>query len=270
MSEDKKAFWSSLPGVLSGIAAVIGAVATFYVTVIKSDAPSSSVAAIHRPAVPASDPSSFAPAGQPGSLDQNTAMRDVERQSSAVSGLREDNADEPMLQDVALREPAASSPALSEQIIGIWYVEMQGPTQAGRMELRGTTQYFRNGSSTTVMEVTLHEQLPTGNQIAITYDAIATAEWQIHQRELIEKTVSLKSVPKYLIIDGFRTPVEQLDFAVQQELPKLEDITPIGTSSSSEIVDIQPSQIVLNSKDVNNNTVRLAATRTNKHFTATP
>ncbi len=271
MSEEKKAFWSSLPGVLSGIAAIIGAVATFYVTVIKDDDRSART-----------DPAPFTQS-QAGNFSESsqssTPLRTSEQgadwQANPQGESRQPDAALPAVTQVGFEPSARSASApsagsLSEQILGIWYVETQGPTQAGRMQLRGTTQYFRNGSSTTVMEVTLYEQLPTGNEIAITYDAIATAEWQIHNRELIEKTVSLKSVPKYLIIDGFRTPVEQLEFAVQQELPKLEDITPIGSSSSTEIVDIQPSQIVLNSRDVNNNTIRFAATRTDKHFSPSP
>jgi len=261
MSEEKKAFWSSLPGVLSGIAAIIGASATLYIAVIKSDA-GKAPSEPPREAFVSADPSSVhrLPAGGMTEADTDPDAPSAQRATTELG----------QVASVTASEPVAPPTTLTERLIGIWYSESQGPTQTGSFFVRGTTEYFRNGSASTVMEVTISERMPTGNELAITYDAVVSSEWQLHNRELIERLVDLKSVPKYLSVDGLRSPVSELDFTMQQNLPKLEDLLPVGHTASSEIMDMQRASMQVRSKDAFGNLSQTTATRRNQHFVATP
>lgn len=148
-------------------------------------------------------------------------------------------------------EKAKSSPALEEKILGIWYSEIEEAISEseGSWSVRSTTEYLRNGTSTSVGELVLRAYTPEGQEFEITYNCMATGEWMLHERKLVEKLVDMKTMPKHLQASGERVYVQNLDQEQREQIPKIEDMIPKGISEESEIIEMGANVMRVKSRD---------------------
>ena len=71
----------------------------------------------------------------------------------------------------------------------------------------------------------------------------------VNQQYLTEKLVDMKITPKYFIVNGERTDVDDLDPELQEQFSKLEDEIPRGISDESEIIEIGANVMRVKSRD---------------------
>jgi hypothetical protein len=149
------------------------------------------------------------------------------------------------------RERVKTSPTLAEKILGIWYYELEEamPDAEGTMNVRGTTEYLRNGTSTSVGEISLRAQAPEGEEVEIMYSFMASGEWMLHEQNLVEKLVDMKTMPKYLKMNEEQIDLQYLDPTQRGEIPKIEDMIPMGISEEYEIIEIAAKVMRVKSRD---------------------
>jgi hypothetical protein len=152
---------------------------------------------------------------------------------------------------VSPRKQAESSPTLAEKLLGIWYSEIEETISEseGSLTVRSTTEYFRNSTSTSVGELVLRTYTPEGQEFKIMYNCVATGEWMLHGRKLTEKLIDMKIKPKYFIMNGERTDVDDLEPELQEQFSKIEDEIPKGISEESEILEIGATMMRVKSRD---------------------
>jgi hypothetical protein len=152
---------------------------------------------------------------------------------------------------VKTREKAKAGPTLEEKILGIWYSEIEETISEseGSVSVRSTTEYLRNGASTSVGELVLRAYTPEDQEFEIMYSFMASGEWMLHEQKLTEKLVDMKTMPKYLQVSGERIDVQYLDQEQREQLPKIEDMIPTGISEESEIIEMGASVMRVKSRD---------------------
>jgi len=157
---------------------------------------------------------------------------------------------------------------LEEKILGIWYFEIQETISEpeGTVNVRGTTEYLRNGTSTTVGEIALRAYTPEGEEFEIMYSFMASGEWMLHEQKLVEKLIDMKTRPKYLEMNEERIDLQYLDPAQRAQLPKIEDMIPKGISEESEIIEIGANVMRVKSRDSQGNEKTIVNYKRDKPF----
>lgn len=170
---------------------------------------------------------------------ESDAAQSTPAQRIAASAIRDENA-EANAKPVPSPQKARDSANLEQKILGIWYFEDEEEIfdPEGTMTMRGTTQYFRNAATNSEGEIVFSCFTPEGVKWELIYSFIATGEWMVNQQYLTEKLVDMNITPKYFIVNGERTAVDDLDPELQEQFSKLEDEIPRGISDESEIIEI--------------------------------
>jgi hypothetical protein len=153
---------------------------------------------------------------------------------------------------------------LEQKILGIWYFEVEEEISdpEGTMTMRGTTEYFRNGTCTSVGEIILNALTPEGEEFEAKYSFLSSGEWMIHQYALTEKLVDMKTMPEYIEMNGERySDPEQL-----AQMPKFEDEIPMGISEESEIIEISRTIMRTKSRDDMGNEIIVVNYKRDKPF----
>lgn len=183
-------------------------------------------------------------------FESGAAAQSTPAQRISGSAIRDENAD-------ANSEPAESpqeardSARLERKILGIWYFEVEEEISdpEGTMTIRGTTEYFRNGTSSCVEELVLHVYTPEGEDFEITYSFLESGEWMLHGRILTEKLVDMKTISQYLNINGEQIDLQDLEPDEREQFPKIEDMIPKGISEESEIIEMGANVMRVKSRD---------------------
>jgi hypothetical protein len=130
-----------------------------------------------------------------------------------------------------------------EKLLGAWDSAGRCSVADGAIAYKGTTEYFRNGSSNFSGEFTLSPKLD-GRNAEVTFVVISSGEWKLDGNKLVEKITDMKSQPKFLTLNGEKHDL-QLDQSRARELPRLEDFIPQGISSEVTILELSNSRMRL-------------------------
>lgn len=201
-----------------------------------------------------SEPSETSAIAEPDALLEGNiksyAAQSTPAQRIAASTIRDEDT-ESNAKPVPSPQKARDSVNLEQKILGIWYFETEEETSEPEvmMTLRGTTQYFRNAATNSEGEIVFSGFTPEGVKWDLIYSFIATGEWMVNQQYLTEKLVDMKITPKYFIVNGERTGVDDLDPELQEQLSQLEDEIPRGISEESEIIEIDANVMRVKSRD---------------------
>jgi hypothetical protein len=195
-----------------------------------------------------SEPSETSVIAEPDALLEDNIGSDAAQSTPAqripASVMRDDNT-EASSEPVEPPQEARGAARLEQKILGIWYFESEEEISdpEGTVTWRGTTEYFRNGTSTSVGEIIWNAFTPEGEKFATKYSFLSSGEWMIHQYALTEKLVDMKTTPEYFEMNGERDP-ERL-----AQMSKLEDEIPMGISEESEILEIGATMMRVKSRD---------------------
>jgi len=181
--------------------------------------------------------------------DDSESMKPRERiQTNAMLEEKVEDDSEPMKPREGVQTSAIM---LEEKILGIWYSEIQEiiSEPEGTVSVRGTTEYLRNGTSTTVGEMALRAYTPEGEEFEIMYSFMVSGEWMLYEQKLVEKMVDMKTMPKYLEMNEERIDLQYLVPAQHAQLPKIEDMIPMGISEEYEIIEMGATVMKVKSRD---------------------
>jgi hypothetical protein len=140
------------------------------------------------------------------------------------------------------------TPNRSEQILGKWYGEQTSEDEDGTDVIKGTTEYFPTKSYNFDGEVSSSATVE-GKKVSINYIVFFTGEWEIHNSDLIEKIVDVKTSLKSISIDGVTVDAEKIPEDEIKDLPKPEDFIPKGVSDSSKILSLTSSELKVETRD---------------------
>jgi hypothetical protein len=177
---------------------------------------------------------------------------------------------EPKVKNVATAspEPRIKKPAetLENALIGIWYSETKEEVGAGQTVIvRGTTEYLRNKSATSVGQVSL-SLIADGTHVEVIYNIIGTSEWQLDGNKLTMKLIDLKSVPRSIRGGGKEVDLRSMPSPELASLPRLESLIPKGMSSEGEIIESGPNSFKLKTRDSSGRQTTTVAQKRDRPF----
>ena len=161
---------------------------------------------------------------------------------------------------------AAQAPAQShlvKDIQGLWYSDYSYPITGGIVHIRGTTEYFSNGSCNFKGEMGISTTSDKGNADLL-FDVDGSNEWSVTDQELTLKIVDIKSLLKKAVING--KVQEQIPPPFDSLLPKVADFVPKGTSSRFQILQADANDIRLMAVDPLSRQFQFDMVRTKNYF----
>jgi hypothetical protein len=159
----------------------------------------------------------------------------------------------------------------SDAVIGIWYCESEEKAHDPHLgadvhlKIKGTTEYLRNGSTYTTADFTV-VLTGSGQAAQITYSVLCTGEWQLHEDKLIDKMTDMKSTPLYVIANGVRRDVSQMNPSDQAGIPHLEDMIPKGVSVEQTILETKSDSLKLKRRNAVGDDVVYVAYKRDKAY----
>jgi len=165
--------------------------------------------------------------------------------------------------------PWAKSPPPASHIVkdiqGIWYADYSYPSTGGTTRVRGTTEYFANGSDNFVGQMIVSAAVQA-KTVEVAYDVSATNAWESTDKDLVIKVFDFKSDPTRLKLGDLSYDISQWPSSARAILPRIEDIVLKGTSEHFTIVDFGQDKMRLRAKDPRGNPFEIVATRVSGRF----
>lgn len=165
--------------------------------------------------------------------------------------------------------PWATSPPSASHLVkdlqGIWYSDYSYPSTGGTTRVRGTTEYFSNGSNNFVGQVIVSASTRSRN-LEILYDVTAANDWQSTDKDLVIKVIDFRSNVTGLRLNNDPVDISQWPPSALAILPRIEDILPKGTSEHFTVVDFAQDKMHLRAKDPHGNPFEIIGTRVPSRF----
>ncbi len=159
--------------------------------------------------------------------------------------------------------PLSSKDKDINDFYGIWYAEYSYPSAQGIQAIKGTTEYFKNGSYSFMGEIEAVENL---HSYRIRYQIDATGEWEVESNSLIIKQKDYKT----FVMDAqdIKTglPIKIHNQPINKQLLKLDNRIPSELSEQFDILKTEKGKIVIKGIDPLGNQLVVKLIRQSKRF----
>lgn len=146
---------------------------------------------------------------------------------------------------------------------GIWYSEYSYPSAHGMQTIKGTAEYFKNGSYSFIGEIEAVENL---HSYKVQYQINATGEWEIESNSLIIKQKDYKTVVLNAQEISTGLPIQINNQPINKQLLKLDNHVPKDLAEQFDILKIEKANILVKSIDPLGNELLVKLIRQSKRF----
>jgi hypothetical protein len=155
-----------------------------------------------------------------------------------------------------------SSPGQEQALAGTWQGVTNYSSPQGNVIASGFTRLKAGGEYSYSGQVEIRT-----SEGAMQFNALAVGTWKATDEGFMITATDMKTVPQLLRQTGKPDlDLTKLEFpGAARLLPRLEDITPQGTSQEYAIVEITPKRLLARGSDIRGNPVTYEATRQLAH-----
>ena len=153
---------------------------------------------------------------------------------------------------------------LNSDYVGIWFSSYNYPITKGKVDVIGTTEYFKNGSYNFVGQITVTSR-NENEAVKVVYDADGAGNWEGDSESLLIKLNDIKSYPVSLKYGN----KEVEHHLLHKLVPELNEFIPEGVSQNYDVDFIKSNTIAMSTLDPIGNKLKFVMSRSQKRYQRT-